>query len=91
MCVMAGSDPVTIQTDKGDMTGYLVNITVGSGAAKDEIVALDMVVTKDNIHYVINSYIATKPDGWKTGDKQIINNESNRVVALVDVDPATFN
>lgn len=89
-CFMVGSDPNVIHTDKGEMTGYVVNIAVGSGAAKGEIVALEMIVTKNEIVYVIHSHTSIKPDGRKPGDRKMITNESNRVVELTDVNPAIF-
>lgn len=91
MCFMAGSDPVAINTDKGELVGYVVNVAVGASETKDQVVALNMIITKTNICYVINSYIATKPAEWKPGNKKMISNESNRIVELADVDPAIFN
>jgi hypothetical protein len=91
MCFMVGSNPDVVQTDKGELTGYLVNIAVGSGKSNGEIVALQMIVAKNEIYYILHSHITVKPDGWKPGDKKMIENESNRVVELTDIDAATFN
>lgn len=91
MCFMAGSDPDIILTDNGELTGYLVDIAVANGATEDDVVALQMLITKNSIRYIINSYTAVKPDGWLPGDRKRIENEHNRVVNLEEVDVSIFN
>jgi hypothetical protein len=90
LCVMAGTDPQTIQTDNGALIGYIVDIAVTDGPAKDEVVTLQMVIAKNDIKYIINSYTVIKSEAWEPGDKIQIENELNRVVKLTDVDPVIF-
>ena len=90
-CFMAGSDPETVCTDQGDFTGYLINIEVANGANTNEVVALQMLVAENDIYYIMHSFTAVKPEGWKPGDRKLITNQANYLVALDDVDPAIFN
>jgi hypothetical protein len=90
MCLMAGVDPEVVHTDVGDLTGYLVDIAVASKNGRD-VVALQMIVTRDDLRYIINSYTMVKPEGWTPDDDLVIENECNRVVTLNDVDAAMFN
>jgi hypothetical protein len=84
MCLMAGSTPEVIVTDKGTVTGYVIDIAVTNGATNNEIVALRMVVGEDDINYVINSYTTT-------GDDFVIKNEHNRLVCLEEVNADIFS
>lgn len=90
MCLMVGSEPDVIHTITGDITGYIVDIATTADNATNNIIALQMVITKDSICYVLNSYTATRPDGWEPGDAHNICNELNRIVNLDDIDPTMF-
>lgn len=90
MSFMGTSDPDVIQTDKGELTGYLVDIAVSSGLVDNERVVLQMVVGDNTIDYIINSYIVVKTDDWQPGDRFTVENEHNKLVNLEDVKPSTF-
>jgi hypothetical protein len=91
MCFMASSDPEVVHTDKGDLTGYVTDLAVTSGGTENTTVALQMIVTKDAIHYLMNSYESNKLDDWNEGDPIPVENEINRLVELDEIDVAIFN
>ena len=90
MCFMAGSAPVHVDTDQGRIIGYLIDLAVTTGALNDDVVALQMVVAHNKLHYVINSYTVIKPEGWQYGDDFETANETNKLVSLYDVNPQMF-
>jgi hypothetical protein len=88
-CLMIGADPNVVHTNVGDLTGYLVDIAVASADGVN-VTALQLLVAEHDVHYIVNTYTLVKSEDWTPDDDLCIENESNRVVDLSEVDVSVF-
>ena len=91
MCVMASSDPEEINTKNGALVGYPIDVVANYNDQTSRMTIVQLVVTKDNLCYVLNSYDVEKPEGWTPDGNVQYKNEESLIVSLEMINTKLFS